>query len=802
LIRQVEVFNAGDANHSAEEESGEGANRYRFARVRLLCRLLLIGSAYLTVFISDALCSNELAQGPLGNTSTVHSRSAAGLTKRPVTIADSIQMTRLGDPSYTDGASSKGIVAKFSPDGKQFIVVLKKGNLEANTNEYSLVLFQTTEVFQSPEPRVLVSLASASNRPAINNVRWLDDNDTILFLGERPGELTQLYLLKCSSKELIKLTSSATNLTSFVTTANGDVIAYTAKNPVSTLLTDSVNRNGIAVTNELVPDLIRGSFGGKDYDDDSAFIKRSGQEAETKIVSLGRISGIFPPQMSLSPDGAQLLIQTEAIRTSNTWSQYQDQFLKVKTGHPAPSGGHTSILEYELVDTARGTSQVLLDAPLSSFGSEMAWSPDSKSVVVSNVYLPLNVEDPAELALRKAHTFLVELRLPGREIVKISDEDLRLLNWTTKTGYVVCDIGRIDSLSGKITPKVYFRKSGETWSRSSTPGETAALSGPDVVLDEDMNTPPRIVAIDSRTGRKSVLMDLNPQFQNLALARVEEIAWRDAHGNQLKGGIYWPPDYVAGKKYPVVIQGHAWDPGRFWMDGPWATAFSAQALAGKGFFVVQVPDPDWHVWETSVEAPRAMAAYESVIDYLDRRGLIDRNRVGIIGFSRTYWYVTYMLTHSPQHFAAAALADGVDYSYFQYMAFSNLDSSFEQVYGGPPYGKQLPTWLKQSPLFLMDKIETPLRIQTLGAESLLSDWPWYSGLSRLRKPVEMIYIPEGTHILEKPWDRMISQQGNVDWFCFWLRGEEDPDPSKAEQYKRWRELRRLQDERASAGRAR
>jgi hypothetical protein len=26
---------------------------------------------------------------------------------------------------------------------------------------------------------------------------------------------------------------------------------------------------------------------------------------------------------------------------------------------------------------------------------------------------------------------------------------------------------------------------------------------------------------------------------------------------------------------------------------------------------------------------------------------------------------------------------------------------------------------------------------------------------------------------------MASQQGNVDWFRFWLVGEEDPDPTKA-----------------------
>jgi len=57
----------------------------------------------------------------------------------------------------------------------------------------------------------------------------------------------------------------------------------------------------------------------------------------------------------------------------------------------------------------------------------------------------------------------------------------------------------------------------------------------------------------------------------------------------------------------------------------------------------------------------------------------------------------------------------------------------------------------------------------------------------------MIYLPEGVHELVKPWERMVSLQGTVDWFCFWLKSEEDPDPAKAEQYKRWRELRKLQE---------
>jgi hypothetical protein len=789
------LSDVSEVNHIPKEGIGMGSRPSCLRIWVLMICLLLMNGSYLTVCSSSPFSGDPPALSAASR-SSIAQATTVGLTKRSVTVADSIRMTRLGDLSYTEGLPSKGIVAKFSPDGKHFVVILKKGNLETNTNEYSLVLFQTADVFQLPKPRILISLGSPSNRPAIDNVLWLDDNDTILFLGEAPGEQTQLYSLKCSSIKLKELTNHITSLTSFVATATGQVVAYTARSPISTFLNESASRNGIVVTHELVTDLIRGSYGGGAYDNHSLFIKRIGEDSEIKIPIQGQIES-DQQEMSLSPDGAHLLIQTEAAHVSNMWSEYDDQSLKMKARYPTPNEGHTNVFQYESVDTVTGRSRVLFDAPIPSFGSEMAWSPDSESVVISDVYLPLDIDDPAERELRKAHTFLVEFKISSRQFVKISQDDLRLLNWSPKTHLVACDVGRIDSLTGKNTPKAYFRKSGEAWSTVGAPSKEPEQPPLDVVLDEGMNTPPRIVAINPSTGRKSLLMDLNPQFQNLALARVEEITWKDSRGNEVKGGLYWPPDYVQGKKYPVVIQTHGWNSDRFWMDGPWATAFAAQALAGKRFFVVQIPDPDWHVAVTSQEARRAMESYEGAIEYLDRKGLIDPDRIGITAFSRTCWYVTYTLTHSKRHFAAAALADGVDFSYFQYMAFSNMAGEFERVYGGPPYGERLAEWLEQSPAFLMDKIQTPFRIQTLGPESLLLDWHWYSGLSRLGKPVEMVYIPHGAHILEQPSDRMISQQGNVDWFCFWLKGEEDPDPTKSEQYKRWREMRAIQDRTAS-----
>jgi len=55
----------------------------------------------------------------------------------------------------------------------------------------------------------------------------------------------------------------------------------------------------------------------------------------------------------------------------------------------------------------------------------------------------------------------------------------------------------------------------------------------------------------------------------------------------------------------------------------------------------------------------------------------------------------------------------------------------------------------------------------------------------------MIAMNTHEHVLTNPVERMASQNLSVDWFRFWLQGYEDPDPAKADQYKRWRELRNM-----------
>jgi dipeptidyl aminopeptidase/acylaminoacyl peptidase len=301
-----------------------------------------------------------------------------------------------------------------------------------------------------------------------------------------------------------------------------------------------------------------------------------------------------------------------------------------------------------------------------------------------------------------------------------------------------------------------------------------------------------------RTGQKSLLLDPNPQFRDLKFGRVEAITFSTANGHSEKGVLYLPPDYNPGKKYPLVIQTHAWTLDRFSIDGPYTTAFAAQPLAGRGFMVAQLVEDGSRI-QAPKEVPDEASAYEGVIDYLDHRGLIDRDCVGIIGFSRTGLSVEYALTHSKYYFAAASLSDISDGGYFRYVALLNNDTAAtdsEILNGGLPFGQGLGSWLKNSPGFHLDKVVTPVLMAANSPMSLLFEWEWFAGLSRLGKAVELIYIPEGGHVLTKPRDRMVSQEGNVDWFCFWLQSREDPDPSKTEQYARWRELRTRQERNA------
>jgi hypothetical protein len=110
------------------------------------------------------------------------------------------------------------------------------------------------------------------------------------------------------------------------------------------------------------------------------------------------------------------------------------------------------------------------------------------------------------------------------------------------------------------------------------------------------------------------------------------------------------------------------------------------------------------------------------------------------------------------------------------------------VNGGPPVRPTLASWLKKSPGFNLEKSRSVVRLEYYGPCNFLGGWQWFSGLSVLKKPVDFIWLPHAAHLLVRPSERMVSLQGNVDWFAFWLKREVNADPLTEDQYDRWREL--------------
>jgi dipeptidyl aminopeptidase/acylaminoacyl peptidase len=677
--------------------------------------------------------------------------------KRPVTVADAIRMTTLADESYFKGGSSKGRVAHFSPDGEQFVVVLRKGKLEQNTNEYSLLLYGSKAAFRAPKPTLLLTMSSFSNRDAIRNVNWLDDNETIVFLGENAGQSPQVYALDVKTKRLNQLTKHVSLLVNYAISGDGQKILFAAEPlPKKKINTETSRGAGMVITAQSLDSILAGdcySYKPNLVEGAELFLKVE-KEAEKRIPVQDVIAN--DGFLSLSSNGRYGVFEAMVRDVPEDWREYQDESVSESFNEKRLKGAASTISRYILVDTESRTTRPLLNAP--ETGGAPKWRPDSQAILVPQTLLPLNVPDPAEREARKKNRYNVQVNLISGEISKLTEED-------SPEGYTVS------------------QRFG-------------------VTLEENINTPPRIYVTDLKTEQKSLVLDLNPQFADLDFGKVESVSWKATDGHEVVGGLYFPRDFDPQKRYPLVIQTHGFNPERFWIDGPWSSAFAAQPLASAGFVVLQVgvaKDGDEAKYvNTEMEGPRAMAAYEGAISYLDARGIVDCDRVGVIGFSRTVFTVGYTLTHSKYRFSTATLVDGIDAGYFQYIAFSSsfaaLSEEFEQINGGPPWGNSLATWIKTAPGFNMDKINTPLRLVALGPASVLEMWEWFSGLSRLQKPVDFMYLPNAPHLIVKPSDRMVAQQGLVDWFRFWLKSEEDSDPVKGEQYARWRALRKLQEE--------
>lgn len=342
-----------------------------------------------------------------------------------------------------------------------------------------------------------------------------------------------------------------------------------------------------------------------------------------------------------------------------------------------------------------------------------------------------------------------------------------------------------------------------------------------VCIRETKVQPSHLVSVDLRAGAMRVIADVNPEFRNIRLGRVERyewetprLAWNEPGGElaglypkRAYGYILYPPDFDPSKKYPVFIEPYV----AAGFSGSVGGEHALHVYAANGFVVLNMAFP----WPTDESArlgrtimktlysaelnfPHLTMLAESTVRGLDTalaRGFIDEHRVGIGGVSHGTFVPLYLL-QKHDRIAAISISSPTWGPHDYYVVTRKGRESNVQAHGKvgtedwmvKPEGKGREFWNKIDTAEHVDAIKAPVLMQLAASET-------YALIRLIRhmadegKPYDAYVFSNETHIKWQPAHLHAIMNRNLDWFRFWLQDYEAPDSNKAEQYRRWRALK-------------
>jgi hypothetical protein len=750
----------------------------------------------------------------LGQPAESEARSDGSAAKRPFTVADSIGWTSLLPFSWIAQANRPSDVALFSPGRAHFILHTRRGELERNINIDSLLLYRTDEVVafalarrkSAPQPVVLVSVPTIRDEESPSDLRWLNDKQ-IGYIAKAQNGAMQAFVVDIETGAVSQLTAHDTDVVSFTQVA--EKVIYHA-------CVSRAELPQVVQVKSFVDAMPRGEGASRCYPGGTPiemFIATSmpGQRGERLPVPAMRLHPVLS-RIWVSPTADYAVILAPAVNAPAHWAEYKVPdpqrwgFGPQWVRSDATSFDLTNRYRYLLIDLRARTVRPLFDGPsgVISFNltpPEVFWRKDGQSLVVSNSYLPLHGVDVNERALREKYPAISEVDFVSGVVTAIAREpvppgplqraELAIvsLDWSTKDDRLT--VTRRRRADSSLSQQSYRRR-GDRWQEDALRASAASPYPVAVELHESLNERPRVYVI--RNGRQELLFDPNPQAAEFAFGAARVVRWRDANGTEWTGGLIPPLGYVPGKQYPLVVQTHGFDVSKFLLDGPsdghGGTAFAAQVFAGAGFAVLQIEDNGSTITDNEREGGLVAEGYRAGIERLVEQGIADPSKIGLIAFSRTGYHTLHLLARCPSLLAAVSMSDSIQVGYFNYLfgvGDLTTEAGYTRLTGGAPDPSNIGEWFGRNPLYEIGHARAAVRLEEMGQG--LGFWETYAMLRRAGRPVDFVVYPDGSHVLQKPGERLASQGGNVDWFRFWLQGYEDPDPQKQQQYRRWREMR-------------
>jgi dipeptidyl aminopeptidase/acylaminoacyl peptidase len=372
--------------------------------------------------------------------------------------------------------------------------------------------------------------------------------------------------------------------------------------------------------------------------------------------------------------------------------------------------------------------------------------------------------------------------IPGRQILKLIPRSQGSL-WTPQTNSTIAVTSdrtgkqdgffRVDLATGQSTKLL---EAGQCYSCANMDQQFQVTKDGKAVayLAEDAENSPDLFLSDPNFSQPHKLTHLNPQYDKVKMGAARLISWLSNDGEPLHGALLLPSSYNPEKHYPLIVwvyggknRSDHFDQFGFEGQGP----FNLQLLATRGYAVL-LPDAPQHVGTPMLDLLKTvLPGVNKVIEL----GIADPERLGVMGHSYG-GYSTLCLITQTNRFRAAVEADGEADLLAGYGGMDDRGTSYgialeeegQGAMGGTPWQFR-DRYIENSPVFHLDRVETPLLIVHGGEDTAIRPFlgdEVFVDLRRLGKQVEYAkYLDEEHSPLAWSYGNQLDFcQRMIEWF--------------------------------------
>ncbi|UCG61008.1 MAG: S9 family peptidase [Candidatus Zixiibacteriota bacterium] len=630
---------------------------------------------------------------------------------------------------------------------------------DGNTFAYSLRVQRNPFMEDNGEAWLELHVAdrSGQSRPyvtgeiKISDIDWTPDGKYISYLAER-GEDTvkSLYIIPVDGGESKKITDNVITIKDYSWAPDSRRVAFLAKDPVP----------------EETCELRKMGFDQEVYEEGLERVVGWIHDIQTRRTDPNgvTVSG-SASRISWSPDGkllAMAVVPTPLI---------DDDYMKRKVCIVSPDRTDP----WQMFDNPGKLGQI-------------AWSPDSKHLAIIS---GADINDPSagEILVASYEDGTLSPVLTG------IDGHVRDIAWLDKNTILYRMNTGVHTIIGTI------RMDGSQQKTLVGPGRTAYE---DVVLSDNGKTvamtgssfdhPWELYYFDVGKNNPTRLTDSNPDWAELRFARQEVVTYTARDGLELQGILIRPLDEVPGQKYPLILQVHGGPESNYmnrwmtWHAGP------GQIAAARGFAVFY---PNYRgstgrgvEFSKMGQADYAGGEFNDLVDAVDHlvnTGLVDRDKVGITGWSYGGFATAWGATALSDHFAAAVMGAGVS-DLVSKFGTTDIPNEMFLVHARRWPRDYWQWYMERSPIYHAQNHKTPILIIHGEDDTRVhpsQSMELYRYLKTLgQAPVRLVFYKEEPHGVAKAAGRYDISLRQLRWMEHYLKGPGgDPPPYEVDYSK-------------------